>query len=263
MAVRGLGREQPTLFLCNNVEIRPRMMVTDYARRNGIEGALGSSVNFFHLDCLASEVRLNADLDTVLTVVAHGCYRWLANQLHGFDQAKPKRLYRKFVEVPGTFELTDRREIVVHFQRRAHNPILRERSGTRMSADPVIGEPSPPIDVHYSERYERIERGEFDVLRNLERLGELLIAVRTSLDLTQAELAGRLGVDPSVVCRDERSEYHGVTLERAARILNVMGVGLRTSVEVLGYGPATLSRETPGGHRPQAQTEPALAGRTG
>jgi len=28
------------------------------------------------------------------------------------------------------------------------------------------------------ERYERIKRGEFDVLRNLERLGELLIAVR-------------------------------------------------------------------------------------
>jgi hypothetical protein len=126
VAVRGLGRERPTLFLCNNFEVRPRTMVMNYARRNGIEDALGSSVNFFHLDCLASEVRLNADLDTVLTVVAHGCYRWLANQLHGFDQAKPKRLYRKFVEVPGTIEITDRREIVVHFQRRAHNPILRE-----------------------------------------------------------------------------------------------------------------------------------------
>ena len=72
------------------------------------------------------------------------------------------------------------------------------------------------------ERYERIKRGEFDVLRNLERLGELLIAVRIYLGLTQAELAERLGVDPSVVCRDERNEYHGVTLERAAKILNAM-----------------------------------------
>ena len=33
------------------------------------------------------------------------------------------------------------------------------------------------------ERYERIKRGEFDALRNLEQLGELLIAVRIYLSL--------------------------------------------------------------------------------
>ena len=42
------------------------------------------------------------------------------------------------------------------------------------------------------ERYERIKCGEFHVLRNLERLGELLIAVRIYLGPTQAELAKRL-----------------------------------------------------------------------
>lgn len=78
------------------------------------------------MDCLASEVRLNVDLDTVLTVLAHGCYRWLANQLHGFGQAKPKVVYRKFVETPGTVEIQSGRRIVVSFDRRAHNPILRE-----------------------------------------------------------------------------------------------------------------------------------------
>ena len=115
------------------------------------------------------------------------------------------------------------------------------------------------------ERYERIKRGEFDVLRNLDRLGELLIAVRIYLGLTQAELAERLGVDPSVVCRDERNEYHGVTLERAAKILNAMRVELRTSVEVPGHGLATLPRETPGSHDAAATDwhEPALAGRSG
>jgi len=126
VAVKGLGREQPTLFLSNNFATTPHQLVTDYARRNGIEDALGSSVDFFHLDCLASEVRLNVDLDTVLTVLAHGCYRWLANQLHGFGQAKPKRVYRKFVETPGTVEMQHGRQIVVTFDRRAHNPILRE-----------------------------------------------------------------------------------------------------------------------------------------
>jgi hypothetical protein len=82
-------------------------------------------VNFFHLDCLASEVRLNVDLDVALTVIGNGCYRWLATQLKGFDKSKPKDLYRKFVETAGQIRVTPER-IVVQFDRRAHNPILRE-----------------------------------------------------------------------------------------------------------------------------------------
>src|SRR5262249_1361755 len=76
-------------------------------------------------DCLASEVRLNVDVDVALTVLAHGGYRWLATRLHGFDKAKPKQLYRKFVETGGQLYVhTDR--LVVRFDKRAHNPILRE-----------------------------------------------------------------------------------------------------------------------------------------
>jgi hypothetical protein len=126
LAVKDLGREQPTLFLTDNMETRPRELIMNYARRNGVEDGLGTSVNFFHLDCLASEVRLNVDLDTVLTVLAHGCYCWLANQLHGFEQTKPKQVYRKFVETSGTVEIESGRQIVVYFDRRSHNPILRE-----------------------------------------------------------------------------------------------------------------------------------------
>jgi hypothetical protein len=126
VAVRGLGREQPTLFLSNNFHSSPRDLVMNYARRNGIEDALGTNVNFFHLDCLASEVRLNVDLDTVLTVLANGCYRWLATRLRGFEKAKPKQLYRKFVATSGAVEIERGRRLVVYFNRRCHNPILRE-----------------------------------------------------------------------------------------------------------------------------------------
>ena len=62
----------------------------------------------------------------VLTVLANGCYRWLASQLHGFDQSQPKGLYRKFVETSGVVEIVAGRRIVVTFDRRSHNPILRE-----------------------------------------------------------------------------------------------------------------------------------------
>jgi hypothetical protein len=126
IAVTGLGREQPTLFISNHPQASPRDMIMNYARRNRIEDGLGTNVNFFHLDCLASEVRLNADLDVILTVIANGCYRWLARQLKGFDKAKPKQLYRKFVETGGQVEVRPNRRLLVTFDRRSHNPILRE-----------------------------------------------------------------------------------------------------------------------------------------
>jgi hypothetical protein len=125
VAAAGLGREQPTLFLSNNFEETPRELIIRYAGRNRVEDGLGQAVNFFHLDCLASEVRLNADLDTVLTVLANGCYRWLGKQLRGFEKAAPKQLYRRFVETGGVV-VTEEDRVVVHFDKRCHNPILRE-----------------------------------------------------------------------------------------------------------------------------------------
>lgn len=126
IAVTGLGREQPTLFLSNHPDASPRDIIMNYARRNGIEDGLGTNVNFFHMDNLSSEVRLNVDLDVTLTVIANGCYRWLASKLKGFEKAKPKQLSRKFVETSGVIEVIPNRRLLVTFDRRCHNPVLRE-----------------------------------------------------------------------------------------------------------------------------------------
>lgn len=125
LAVDGLGREKPTLFVTNNFDETARNVIIRYAGRNRVEDGLGISVNFFHLDCLASEVRLNVDLDTAMTVLANGCYRWLGKQLRGFGTAAPKKLCRRFVETAGWITPTDN-EIVVRFEKRSHNPIIRE-----------------------------------------------------------------------------------------------------------------------------------------
>jgi DNA-directed RNA polymerase specialized sigma subunit len=79
--------------------------------------------------------------------------------------------------------------------------------------------------------YERLKRGEFGEVHNLRGVGQLLIALRISRGLSQRELAARLGVHESQVSRDERNEYHGVTLDRAGRILDALGVDLRSVVE--------------------------------
>jgi DNA-binding XRE family transcriptional regulator len=91
--------------------------------------------------------------------------------------------------------------------------------------------------------YERLRRGEFDEVLNFEGMGRLLIALRIYQGLTQRELAERLGVHESQVSRDERHEYHGVTLERAARVLDALGVEIRTTV-LPPPGPKKLGRQT-------------------
>ena len=54
----------------------------------------------------------------------------------------------------------------------------------------------------------------------------MLIAVRIALGLSQRQFAKRLGVHPTQVCRDERNEYHGITIERAAAILDTFDLEL-------------------------------------
>ena len=84
------------------------------------------------------------------------------------------------------------------------------------------------------ESYERLCRGEFGPLRNLDGIGQLLVALRIAQGITQRELAERLGVHESQVSRDERNEYHGVTVERVQRILDALGVEVRSMVEKVG-----------------------------
>lgn len=84
------------------------------------------------------------------------------------------------------------------------------------------------------ESYERLKRGEFDEVVNFEGIGRLLIALRIAQGLSQRELAERLGVHESQVSRDERNEYHNITIDRAERILQVLGVELKTTVEHVG-----------------------------
>jgi len=125
VAVAGLGRAAPTLFLTNNENVTGREVIKRYILRNTIENDLGINVNFFHLDCLASEVRLNVNTDVAMSVLANGCYRWLSQQLRGCEKMEPKQLYRKFVETAGELSVCGD-EIVVAFERRSHNPIIAQ-----------------------------------------------------------------------------------------------------------------------------------------
>ena len=84
------------------------------------------------------------------------------------------------------------------------------------------------------ESYQRLKQGRFDAFENLRGLGQLLIGLRVHLGITQRQLAERLGVSETMVSRDERNEYHGITVERAARVLEALNARIETRVVTVG-----------------------------
>jgi DNA-binding XRE family transcriptional regulator len=83
------------------------------------------------------------------------------------------------------------------------------------------------------EWYESVRRGDFQAATNLQDVGRLLIALRIASGLSQRELAARLGVHESMISRDERNEYYGITMQRAQEIVDA----LKGQVEVIVRPP--------------------------
>ncbi len=91
------------------------------------------------------------------------------------------------------------------------------------------------------ETYERMRRGDLGVLCSLRGVGRWLIGARIARGWSVTDLAEALGVSVQQVSRDENNDYHGVSAERAQRILEVLGVRFRAEVEE----PVTGGYEAP------------------
>lgn len=96
-----------------------------------------------------------------------------------------------------------------------------------LSAEQIerVMEPMLTFQLQYAEEvawYERVKAGDLSPIRNLNHIGLTLIALRIARGMTQKALAERLGVSESVISRDERNDYHGISVERAQRILDAL-----------------------------------------
>ena len=79
--------------------------------------------------------------------------------------------------------------------------------------------------------YERAKRNELPEISRLTHIGRVLIALRIAKNLSQRDLAELLKVSESTVSRDENNEYHGVTVERAQRIIDAMNAQVSMRVQ--------------------------------
>ena len=89
-----------------------------------IENGIEDGVNFFHMDALSSAVAMKVNFDVQLTLMASSLYRLLAQRVgNGYETAKSRHVFRDLIDATASITI-DERDIVVRYQKRAHNPLL-------------------------------------------------------------------------------------------------------------------------------------------
>ncbi len=124
LTIAELGHEEPTLLLTNQLSRTASHLIGRYAQRMLIENNIEDGIDFFHMDALSSAVAMKVNCDLQLTLMASSLYRLLAVRVgNRYEVAKSRHLFRDFVDASAEISITEG-EIVVRFQKRAHNPLL-------------------------------------------------------------------------------------------------------------------------------------------
>jgi len=147
LVVTGLGRDQPTVIITNDDQVKTRALVQQYARRMTIEQRLAEIIRAFCADALSSTVNLNVDLDVMLAVLAQALTAALRARLPGYAAVTPGTIQRRFLETPGQI-ITTPEAVTIRLERRAFSPVLR--SADLPPATPVPGWQGRPIRYEFA-----------------------------------------------------------------------------------------------------------------
>jgi transposase len=123
IAIKNIGRDEPTLLISNDLTTASKNLFARYAERMMVENELDAYIGGFHLDALTSGVPLNVDLDATLTVIAGNLYRLLALKLSRYEKATPGTLWRDFLDATGTLHVTED-GVTCALNLRSHHPAL-------------------------------------------------------------------------------------------------------------------------------------------
>lgn len=122
--IADLGHEEPTFLLTNQLRRSAPKLIARYAQRMIIENGIADSIDFFHMDALSSAVAMKIDCDLLLTLMASSLYRLFALKVkNGYLRAHSRHIFRDFIDATAVVAI-DESDIGVHFQKRAHNPLL-------------------------------------------------------------------------------------------------------------------------------------------
>lgn len=136
ITITDLGHEEPTLLITNQLKRSPAKLIERYAQRMIIENRIADGIDFFHMDALSSAVPLKVDCDLQLTLMASSLYRHFGRQIgEPYATATSRRIFRDFVDATALVTITPS-EVIVRFQKRAHNPYLI-KAGLDGSSHPI------------------------------------------------------------------------------------------------------------------------------
>lgn len=122
--IEGLGHEEPTILITNQRHRTATKLIERYAQRMIIENRIADGIDFFHMDALSSAVAMKVNCDLQLTLMASSLYRLLGSEIgNGYQTATSRHIFRDFVEAMAQISILET-EIIVQFQKRAHNPLL-------------------------------------------------------------------------------------------------------------------------------------------
>jgi hypothetical protein len=140
LTIMDLGHEEPTLLITNQLDRVPSKLIERYARRMVIENTIAEAIDFFHMDALSSAVAMKVNCDLQLTLMGSSLYRLLGAKVgKGYEVARASHIFRDFVDATAHVSVAEK-EIVVRFQKRAHNPLLLAAGFERTSTSvPWLG----------------------------------------------------------------------------------------------------------------------------
>jgi transposase len=147
LVVTGLGRDQPTVIITNDEQVKTRALVQQYARRMTTGQRLAEIIRAFCADALSSTVNLNVDLDVMLAVLAQALTAALRARLPGYAAVTPDTIQRRFLETPGQI-ITTPEAVTIRLERRAFSPVLR--SADLPPATPVPWWQGRPIRYEFA-----------------------------------------------------------------------------------------------------------------
>jgi len=124
IVITDLGHAEPTFLLTNQLRASAPKIIGRYAKRMIIENNIQDGIDFFHMDALSSAVAMKVDCDLQLTLMASSLYRLFGLEIkQGYEHAKSRTLFQDFINATATIMISSS-DIVVRFQKRAHNPLL-------------------------------------------------------------------------------------------------------------------------------------------
>lgn len=124
IVIADLGHEDPTFLLTNQLTRSAPKLIERYAQRMIIENNIADGIDFFHMDALSSAVPMKVNLDLQLTLIASSLYRLFGAKIgRGYENAKSRHIFRDLIDATASIIIKNE-DIIVQFQKRAHNPLL-------------------------------------------------------------------------------------------------------------------------------------------